>query len=136
MHCDDAMRDCTIMLIWRISTLRSDLAHGKEVPAPAVTTDYLQSYMHSLQLARRYSTEEIIKGKMPMKCEDPIRPRREAAQAPWPRPAEGQAALSVDGSFSPSDGSAAAGMILRRADGSVIFAAYRCIFNCNDALKA
>ncbi|KAM3296609.1 hypothetical protein ACQJBY_038780 [Aegilops geniculata] len=27
-------------------------------------------------------------------------------------------------------------MILRRVDGSVIFAAYRCIFNCNDALEA
>uniref|UniRef100_A0A8R7R949 RNase H type-1 domain-containing protein n=1 Tax=Triticum urartu TaxID=4572 RepID=A0A8R7R949_TRIUA len=34
------------------------------------------------------------------------------------------------------DGSAAAGMILRNHEGGVIFAAYRCIFNCNDALEA
>uniref|UniRef100_A0A453GQQ3 RNase H type-1 domain-containing protein n=1 Tax=Aegilops tauschii subsp. strangulata TaxID=200361 RepID=A0A453GQQ3_AEGTS len=27
-------------------------------------------------------------------------------------------------------------MILRRTDGSVILAAYSCIFNCNDALEA
>ena len=45
-------------------------------------------------------------------------------------------ALSVDGTCQQSDGSAAARMILRRSDGSVIFAAYRCIFNCNDALEA
>ena len=54
----------------------------------------------------------------------------------WPRPPAEFAALSVDGAFMQEDGSAAAGMILRRQDGSVIFAAYRCIFNCNDALEA
>lgn len=36
-------------------------------------------------------------------------------------------ALSVDGAFSTADGSAAGGMILRRHDGSIIFAAYRCL---------
>lgn len=34
------------------------------------------------------------------------------------------------------DGLASAGMNLRRHDGSVLFAAYRFIFNCNDALEA
>lgn len=33
-------------------------------------------------------------------------------------------------------GAATAGMILRRHDGSLIFAAYRFIFNCNDSLEA
>ncbi|KAI5017928.1 hypothetical protein ZWY2020_042816 [Hordeum vulgare] len=55
---------------------------------------------------------------------------------PWPRPPLDHAALSVDGAFMQEDGSAAAGMILRCHDGTVIFAAYRCIFNCNDALEA
>ena len=47
-----------------------------------------------------------------------------------------QIKVSMDGAFSGADGSAAAGMVLRRSDGSVIFAAYQCIFNCNDALEA
>jgi hypothetical protein len=95
---------------------------------------YLQSYMQSLNLSRRYTTEEIIKGKMPVIQESLVVQR--VAALPWPRPPADQAALSVDGAFSYADGSAAAGMILRRHDGSVIFAAYRCIFNCNDALEA
>ena len=41
-----------------------DGAHGKEVPPVAVSVTYLQSYMQSLELSRRYTTEEIIKGKM------------------------------------------------------------------------
>lgn len=44
---------------------------------------------------------------------------------PWP--------ALVDGSFSPLDGSAAAGMVLRDHGGLVQFAAYRVLFNCNDA---
>ena len=45
-------------------------------------------------------------------------------------------ALSADGSFMEADGTAAAGFILRRHDGSVVFAAYRFLFNCNEALEA
>ncbi|VAH89364.1 hypothetical protein VPH35_065224 [Triticum aestivum] len=40
----------------------------------------------------------------------------------------------MDGSFSAQEGRASAGMVLQRENGSTIFAAYRYIFNCNDAL--
>ncbi|XBI75526.1 hypothetical protein VPH35_068890 [Triticum aestivum] len=150
------MRDCTIMLIWRIWSLRSDLTHGKEAPpvtatiwslrsdlthgkeAPPVTatSDYLQSYMNSLNLCCRLSMEEILKGKMPMIRDPTVKVSIPRTHLHWSRPLTDQAALSVDGAFMQEDGSAAAGMILRRHDGSVIFAAYRCIFNCNDVLEA
>ncbi|XBI67421.1 hypothetical protein VPH35_046779 [Triticum aestivum] len=130
------MRDCTIMLIWQIWSLRSDLTHGKEAPPLSATSDYLQSYMNSLNLCSRFSMEEILKGKMPRVQEAPHVVPRPSTPLAWPRPPAEFAALSVDGAFMQEDGSAAAGMILLRQDGSVIFAAYRCIFNCNDALEA
>ena len=92
-------------------------------PVPS-TVLYLQSYMQSLDLARRFSTDEIMKGKMPMVQEERVVVKAVAQPLPWPPPPPGQVSLSVDESFSQADGSAAAGMILRRPDGSVIFAAY------------
>ncbi|KAE8780590.1 Autophagy-related protein 7 [Hordeum vulgare] len=44
--------------------------------------------------------------------------------------------LSTDGSFNPDDGAAGSGMILRDNKGDVIFASYRKLFQCNDALEA
>ena len=46
--------------------------HGKEVPSPRVSSDYLQSYMQSLNLSKKCNMEEIIKGKMPMMEERPV----------------------------------------------------------------
>ena len=51
---------------------------------------------------------------------------------PW----SGNVDLSVDGSFSDSDGTAVAAMILRAETGKILFAAYRYIFHCNDSLEA
>lgn len=42
----------------------------------------------------------------------------------------------MDGSFNVTDGSDGSGMISRNATGGVIFAAYRKLFQCNDALEA
>ncbi|KAE8813388.1 hypothetical protein D1007_09384 [Hordeum vulgare] len=44
--------------------------------------------------------------------------------------------LSTDGSFNLEDGTAGSGMILRDCKGDVIFASYRKLFQCNDALEA
>ena len=102
-----------------------------------VTVDYLDSYYKSINLVRMYSVDEIIKGKMPL---GDIH-RTENIQCLqilelWPHPPEGWVALSVDGSYSEQDGRASVGMVLRNEDGAVIFAAYRYIFNCNDALES
>lgn len=54
---------------------------------------------------------------------------------PWPAPLAGWVALSVDGSFCAEDGAGWSGMILRDDKGGVIYAAYRRIFHCNEALE-
>lgn len=87
--------------------------------------------------ARKFSVDKILKGKMSVDEEWSLfHVMPPAPVLPWPPPPVDHVALSVDGSFSIEDGSAATGMILCRRDGSVIFAAYRFIFHCNDALEA
>ena len=66
----------------------------------------------------------------------PISIHQAMAPVPWPPPLANWVVLSVDGPFSSHDGKAGAGMILRHDDGSIIFVAYRVIFNCNEALEA
>lgn len=56
--------------------------------------------------------------------------------SPWPAPAIDKVALSVDGPYCLDDGLASTGMNLRRHGGSVLFAAYKFTFDCNDALEA
>ncbi|KAE8805074.1 autophagy-related protein 7 [Hordeum vulgare] len=114
----------------------NDRTHGKEVPPVHVTVDFLDSYYKSVMLAGRFSTDEIIKGKMPSSAAPPMLEKTAPLAKPWPNPTLGLVALSVDGSFDGSDGSAAAGMVLRDNNGQLIFSAYRVIFHCNDALEA
>ena len=96
----------------------------------------LDSYYKSIKLVGRYSTDEILKGKMPILEATPNARVDRPPTTPWPAPAPGTVALSVDGSFQKDDGTAAAGMVLRNSDGAVLFAAYRFIFHCNDSLEA
>ena len=127
-NCHDHVRDCIIMLVWRIWSLRTDQTHGKDIPPAQVSVNYLQSYMLSLDLSRRYSIEEIIKGKMPLvDFGSAMESIVVEVALPWPPPPANHVALSVDGAFLAVDGSAATSMILRRQDGRVVFAAYRYI---------
>ena len=82
------------------------------------------------------STEELLKGKMNVEdaWERP-KPNNRSQDLTCPAPPHNMTALSMDGSFLQEDGIAAARMILRRQDGSVIFSAYRFLFNCNVALE-
>lgn len=76
------------------------------------------------------SVEEVLKGKTPItvSANTMVIPTSRPCK-PWPAPAVQVVALSVDGS-------AGAGMILRDNKGTVIFASYRKLFHCNDALEA
>ena len=82
--------------------------------------------------------EEIIKGKSPMYAERPAELLERQVTVPckpWPNPQAGSMALSVDGSYNATDDSAGSGMILRDDKGGVIFATYRKLFHCNEALE-
>lgn len=89
-----------------------------------------------MNAAQRYSVEDILKGKMPLVIESVKATPRIPTTLAWTPPPVGKVALSADGAFSESDGTMASGMILRHNDGTVVFAAYRYLFNCNDALEA
>lgn len=125
-----------IMMIWRILQVHCDIIHGKEAVAVAASADFFVSYMNLVQLAKRYSIEEMLKGKMVIMDygEGPLQSPL-ARVLPWPAPASCVTTLSVDGSFREEDGMAAARMILRRPEGSFL-PACRYLFNCNDALEA
>ena len=96
INCNDAERDRVLMLIWRICQLRNDLTHDKEVPPVAATVDYLESYMKSIGDASKYSTEEIIKGKMPVVGWTLPEVRVVVAPTLWLPPPTDYVALSVD----------------------------------------
>ena len=66
LNCNEDERDRVLMLLWRIWHLWNDFTHGKEVSPVATTADYLDSYIKSIGHPCKYSTEEIIKGKMPV----------------------------------------------------------------------
>ena len=54
---------------------------------------------------------------------------------PWIPPSPGWVKLNTNGSFA-TDGMAGAGMVLRGADGSIIFSACRELRSCRDMLEA
>ena len=84
-----------IMLIWRIWQILNDVTHDKEVPPVAVTMDFLDSYYKSIKLAGRFTTEEIIKGKMPVGIEPVTVPKPILPTVPWPPPPTGYVVLSI-----------------------------------------
>ncbi|KAE8815645.1 protein transport protein sec24 [Hordeum vulgare] len=132
----DLIRSRIIMVLWRSWHLRNEIIHGKTIPPLDISCSFLSSYYNSYNDIAM-SVEEILKGKTPITASAhamiiPSKP----PYTPSPTPAVQQVALSVDGSFDPVDGSAGAGMILRDDRGAVIFASYRKLFHCNEALEA
>ncbi|KAE8795553.1 protein transport protein sec24 [Hordeum vulgare] len=130
-----SVRSRIIMVLWRSWYVRNEIQHGKVPPPQDVSSSFLQSY-HNTFSEISSSVEDIIKGKSPVVPDQISPPCKSAPWLSWPHPPDGMVALSVDGSYAISDGSAGAGMILRTPTGEVIFAAYRKLFHRNDALEA
>ncbi|KAE8786890.1 retrotransposon unclassified [Hordeum vulgare] len=130
-----SVRSRIIMVLWRSWYVRNEILHGKAPPPQDVSSSFLQSY-HNTFSQISSSVEDIIKGKSPAVPDQISPPCKSTPGLSWPHPPDGMVALSVDGSYAISDGSVGAGMILRTPTGEVIFAAYRKLFHCNDALEA
>ena len=130
----EQIRSKIIMVLWRIRYLRDELVHGKSIPPLAASCSFLASYYNTFQQIS-LSVEEIMKGKAPLVHEPTQRPPSvlHAPRKPWPPPQVHQVALSIDGSFNPTDGSAGSGMILRDMTGAVIFASYPKLFGRAEA---
>ncbi|KAE8779694.1 hypothetical protein D1007_47264 [Hordeum vulgare] len=82
------------------------------------------------------SVEDTVKGKTPVMELLPPTPAPVRMVKKWPSPDSNMVALSTNGSFNLEDGTAGSRMILRNCQGDVIFASYRKLFQCNDALES
>lgn len=136
VEAQESIRSRIIMMLWRIWYLRNEIIHGKPIPPLDISCSFLSSYYNSYKNIF-LSVEEILKGKTPvMECAPPLASSAIQPARPWPAPASNVVALCVDGSYNPLDGSAGSGMILRDDIWTVIFASYRKLFHCNEALEA
>jgi hypothetical protein len=129
------------MTMWRVWHIHNELTHQKQ-PAPIEASKrFLMSYVQSLLLIEQNVVVDLEKGKQSVdqlkgfsKHGKPAE-KRPHVKDKWRPPDEGVAKLNVDGAFS-MDGRAGTGMIMRRSDGSVVFAACRQLNGCADALEA
>jgi ribonuclease HI len=128
-----------MMIIWRIWFVRNEITHDKPMPSIEGSRRFLCSYMNSLENVSKMSTQEIIKGKSPIL----VRPDQQrsapapvAAENAWVKPPLGHVKLTTDGSFVQQDGTAAAGMIIRRSDGTIVLSSCRSLRKCGSALEA
>jgi ribonuclease HI len=87
---------------------------------------------------RQATPEQILKGKQSVE-RDKEHGMMAVSLGPkplWARPEEGALKLNIDGAYVKETGQAGAGMIMRRADGSVVFSACRVLRHCSSAFEA
>ena len=60
----ERVRDMVLILIWRVWNLPTNLLHGNDQVPVKILVKLLNSYLNSLWHAKKYNTEEMIKGKM------------------------------------------------------------------------
>jgi hypothetical protein len=94
-NCPEHVRDMVIMTIWRIWQQRNGILYGKSASPVEAMMDYLDSYYKSLNLAKRYSMEEILKGKMSVDINSLVLPNKivRIPSKPWPAPILGRILL-------------------------------------------
>jgi ribonuclease HI len=126
-----------LMLVWRNWQLRNDAVHDKPNPPVEMTRRYLCSYMDSLMFLRQGDGRDIEKGKNVVGLQNHVQAKQQMVKCPpWPKPAAGWIAITVDGSFLQSDGSAGIGCIVRDHTGSVLMAACKAYANLTEAYEA
>jgi hypothetical protein len=126
------------MIAWRIWFARNEVMHGKKLPSIEGSTRFICSYIRSLADIRQATPEQILKGKQSV-----VRDKEHGMMAGslgpnplWIRPEEGALKLNIDGVYVMEIGQAGARMIMRRADGSVVFSACRVLRHCSSAFEA
>lgn len=129
-----------LVMFWCIWHVHNDITHDKILAPVEASRHFLCSYMDSLLLNKQYPCVDAVKGKQicsysarsKLNRRDHDQPR--AVQAQWKPPAPDSVKLNVDGSFSPDDGSAGIGLVLRNHKGEVLFSACCSLSRCIDAL--
>jgi hypothetical protein len=108
--------------------MRNEATHDKPLPSMESSKGFLCNYLNLLHDIKCKSSGDIIKGK---KYSGAIRSPtgpvhiKKGPDKTWIKPSHGWVKLSVDGSFSATNGMAGAGMVLRDADGFPISTACR-----------
>ena len=99
--------------------------HNNEVPPVGTTVKFFNNYLKSIGYTRKYSVDEILKGKMSVEEEGPLfHVPAPALILPLSPPPVDHVALSLDGSFSSRMALAPAGIIICAHDVSVILTTY------------
>jgi ribonuclease HI len=80
--------------------------------------------------------EVVLKGKQIIHIQDTEERAKQSVRVPWVMPPAGALKLNIDGAFLAQSGQAGAGMILRRSDGTIVFAACRSLRFCLSALDS
>ncbi|KAJ1289985.1 hypothetical protein BS78_02G207100 [Paspalum vaginatum] len=146
--CNKVQSDQVKLQLWQAWSRHNDRVHGaKSVSIYA----YLQFLLNMEELILQDHDEAGAmvakgKGKKPLRITgdrpgQPAHGRREggiseATREGWRKPTEGWIKVNVDGSYGDQTGDAGVGIIARDQEGSVIFTAWRVLFDCTSAKEA
>ena len=90
-----------------------------------------------IRIIRQRDVRDIEKGRHVLGIPKPVQTTTSrVAGSPWPKPATGWVAVSVDGSFLQADGTVGIGIVLRDHRGAVLLAACKAFTNYSIAYEA